>query len=551
MLSLKNRLQKINTLIVQIALTFLYISVFATYLFGGSMYIIRDTYIEFTPYFNLCPIFGMFCAVICFVSSILNRKNLARNIFTYVMFFSPLEFLLLFVQYMNPYTVFSTITYLLPFIVFYVLFHSNPYDEITGCQNRHSYETRFMHAVKTKQSFLIIDVVFPKLNQNNDVLSRDKRTLISAEICRRLESIQFNANVFSTNSYSYIVFIPIKKNAIIDIENIVKRTCETLEQPISVLADNSHHYYKMVAFRNNSHITSTSALFSMQKYLFSKLDNNSENEHYIAIGKDYEDFYLQYRVEKLLLDIKTNYDLNDSRVLCYAQPIYSVGDNEFRTAEALMRLELDGKIIYPDKFITQAENNGSIHTLTCIMLNKICQKIVELSPSFDFDAITINCSTTEMSDRNSHKELLNIIHRHDIPCSKIRFELTESAMCDNYDNVIHNIEQLRQSGVYFYLDDFGTGYSNLERIITCPFQTIKFDKSLLYKAMKDNGVDDLVSSMVEVFKNQGFVLLVEGVEDESQSEYSVEKGFNYIQGYKYAKPVPVEELTKYFTEKKE
>lgn len=60
-------------------------------------------------------------------------------------------------------------------------------------------------------------------------------------------------------------------------------------------------------------------------------------------------------------------------------------------------------------------------------------------------------------------------------------------------------------------------------------------------------MDDLMTYMVKIFKKQGLEMLVEGVEDQIQNDYCVEMGFDYIQGYKYAKPVPVDELKNYFT----
>ena len=104
-------------------------------------------------------------------------------------------------------------------------------------------------------------------------------------------------------------------------------------------------------------------------------------------------------------------------------------------------------------------------------------------------------------------------------------------------------------GIQLYMDDFGTGYSNLERVLDIPVQTIKFDKSLLYKSLQDERVDDIVSYMIDIFKKNGFITLIEGVENESQKNYSINRGFDYIQGYHYAKPAPIEALGKYFTKK--
>ena len=214
-----------------------------------------------------------------------------------------------------------------------------------------------------------------------------------------------------------------------------------------------------------------------------------------------------------------------------------------------MRLSLDGTVIYPDKFIPLAESNNCIHTLTRIILNKACKIIHEFENDYDFDALTINCSSSELSDRNLFNDLMGIINDNGINPEHIRLELTESAMFDDFETVLYNMEKLNQSGIKFYLDDFGTGYSNIERIIGCPFYTIKFDKSLLYKALNNDGVSDLMSHMISVFKKQGFVLLIEGVEDDTQNSYCIEQGFDYIQGYKYSKPHPIIELKNYFNKK--
>lgn len=129
----------------------------------------------------------------------------------------------------------------------------------------------------------------------------------------------------------------------------------------------------------------------------------------------------------------------------------------------LCSLSLDGTIIYPDKFIPIAEKNNCIHTLTRIILNKVCKIVAEFEKKYDFDAITINCSSSELSNRNLFDELMAIINSNNIMPEHIRLELTESAMFDDFNMVIHNMEKLNESGIKFYLDDFGTGYSNLER----------------------------------------------------------------------------------------
>jgi EAL domain-containing protein (putative c-di-GMP-specific phosphodiesterase class I) len=61
----------------------------------------------------------------------------------------------------------------------------------------------------------------------------------------------------------------------------------------------------------------------------------------------------------------------------------------------------------------------------------------------------------------------------------------------------------------------------------------------------------LIQNMVDVFKSHGLVVLVEGVENNKQAELSIGLGFEYIQGYKYAAPVPINKLEEFFEPKLE
>ena len=60
----------------------------------------------------------------------------------------------------------------------------------------------------------------------------------------------------------------------------------------------------------------------------------------------------------------------------------------------------------------------------------------------------------------------------------------------------------------------------------------------------------LIQNMVDVFKSHGLVVLVEGVENQKQAELSIRLGFEYIQGFNYAAPVPISNITDFFDAKK-
>jgi EAL domain-containing protein (putative c-di-GMP-specific phosphodiesterase class I) len=183
------------------------------------------------------------------------------------------------------------------------------------------------------------------------------------------------------------------------------------------------------------------------------------------------------------------------------------------------------------------------------MLNKVCRVIRELSPKYNFNAISINASAVEFSMPNLADELLNIIRSYEISPDKIRLELTESAIAKDSKAIKRNMNLLRNAGISFYLDDFGTGYSTVDRLLDLPFSTIKFDKALLYKSQDDDRMSDIITGLVSSLKKYELSTLVEGVESPEQTDYSISKGFEYIQGFHYARPVPIEQLGEYFTPK--
>lgn len=54
----------------------------------------------------------------------------------------------------------------------------------------------------------------------------------------------------------------------------------------------------------------------------------------------------------------------DERVLTYCQPVFNLKTGKYDTAEALMRLNLPKMgLVFPDRFISLAEENGYIHAL--------------------------------------------------------------------------------------------------------------------------------------------------------------------------------------------
>jgi EAL domain-containing protein (putative c-di-GMP-specific phosphodiesterase class I) len=544
-LSKNRRKYKNHSIILKVILVSVYIDTMVILMALDKMYVIEENNIRFTYYFNIHLLFGVAATIYCLVIAIKEKKYISKLIFWGTVLTVPFELIILGLQFFIKMNIFSSVTYVLPFVLFYMLFHSNPYNEIIGCQNEYSFDTRFTINTKHNKRFMIVHIAIEKMYSDGLIEEDEQREELIVDKCRAAENAIKHIHIYSLENGEYALFIELGRNT--DKDGYINKIHSIMDEQLEHSGRKISVSYRMTVMESNKCIDDTKKLYAFLRYILKKYEQGISRQLYVCSEDDYQEFLERYKIEKLLLDIRNNNDFDDERVLCYVQPIYSVENDSFRTAEALMRLKDGDEIIYPDKFIPVAEQTGCIHILTCIMMTKVCKEIAKLEKEgYVFDGISVNCSTIELCEPHFHTELSEIIKNNNVSCNKIRLELTESTSVENYGTVYQNMEKLNTKGIEFYLDDFGTGYSNLERIVTFPFMTVKFDKSILYKAIDDENMNALVESMVSVFKEKGLILLVEGVENEEHYEYSVEHGFDYIQGYKYAKPVPIEKLTEYF-----
>ncbi|MBQ9303251.1 EAL domain-containing protein [Butyrivibrio sp.] len=494
---------------------------------------------------------GIVCAVVCFIASILNRREISRITWHAVCLFVPTSLVVLIAQMIyvvKAHYIFSATTYVPIFMIGFLLFHNVPYDEISGTQSIYALDAYLMKNLTKnmgKKRIWVVYVLIKTLDIENFIKKDIDSLYYGISICRNLENLSPSLRLFKLADDKFVNTIeendPEKARKMIqEMRAIFDKSRVDLTVPFN---------YTIIAGEIGSELDSILKIRQFFEYVSRRFVDQNNSQFYMAQKRDYESFAEHYEISSVIRDIRLRENLDDERVVVYAQPIYSVETGSFRSAEALMRLKVGEKLISPEVFIPIAEKSGSIHILSCIILNKVCSAISSFNEYYDFDAISINCSSKELSMDTLNRDFMEIIEKYDIDPSKIRLEVTETAMFENYETANRNMETLSAEGIQFYLDDFGTGYSSLERVMNCPFKTIKFDKTLLYKSLHDDRMNDILSYMIEVFKKNGFITLIEGVEDESQKQYSVDRGFDYIQGYLYAKPTPIEEIKKFFNRK--
>ena len=236
--------------------------------------------------------------------------------------------------------------------------------------------------------------------------------------------------------------------------------------------------------------------------------------------------------------------INNRSFQMYYQPIYSVKQNKFVTAEALIRLRDDEVgFISPADFIPAAEKSGAIYEIGDFVIDSVFGFIKKTQP-YGVEYIEINISAMQCMNDRFVDDVKQKLTQFGVSNKAVNFELTESAS-DILDDVLRRtVSQLHAEGIEFSIDDYGTGYSNLQRIMSEPIKIIKIDRSLI-NSMTSEKTRSVLADTIRMIKSIGIEIVAEGVETEETAQWLIDKGCDFIQGYYYAKPMPEEEYLEF------
>ena len=446
-----------------------------------------------------------------------------------------MSFAILLVQRLFGQSSFTVATFLFPVIGMFYIMHATPFDATLGALDARAMEDLVHFNFEHGREFRFLSLYLRAFDEEGKKIPEALRATI-----RRFTTEFFKgALLFQVGKGHMILISEERRNPNYD---------NRLREFLSAFNDAYRRYqldYKMVIGRSIEEVSRKNEYASFIRGIHRNMPDNTI--HWIAT-QDIKDFNVSEYILRELEDIYQKADLNDPRVLAYCQPVFNLQTGKYDTAEALMRLQLDQTgMVFPDQFIPLAEENGYIHVLTEIILNKTCREIHRLlQEGYHVARVSVNVSATELKDGDFCDDVTHIIEHNDIAGEKIAIELTESMTDSDFMLMKDKISQLRGKGIKFYLDDFGTGYSNLERIMALPFDIIKFDRSMVLACGENERSHRIVHSLANMLSDLEYSVLFEGVENESDESMCQHMFASYLQGYKYSRPVPIERLSAYF-----
>ncbi|MCR5755561.1 MAG: EAL domain-containing protein [Acetatifactor sp.] len=286
---------------------------------------------------------------------------------------------------------------------------------------------------------------------------------------------------------------------------------------------------------------SANELAKVLNYAIEKAETLENTSILYVDEKDQEICNRKSKVKKYL-----EHAVEHNQVQVYLQPIVSTKTGKVEGAEALCRIfDDEGKMISPLDFIPLAEKNGQIIRLGEQVFEKTCRFISEHSPEISsLKWVNVNLSPLQFFKRDLANSFLQIAENYHVAPSMIHLEITEENMID-YALFSKQILALTGKGFCFVLDDYGTGYSNLDRLTQCPFINIKLDRTVVMDYHNNSKV--LLPHLVDAFKQIGFSITAEGIETTEMAESMAELGCDYLQGFLYSRPIPMEEFVEKYS----
>lgn len=230
--------------------------------------------------------------------------------------------------------------------------------------------------------------------------------------------------------------------------------------------------------------------------------------------------------------------VNDSIILHF-QPVWDMNSNTIAYYEALVRINMNGNIIYPNEFIPALERAEDINMLDHQVISKAIS-MISLYP--ELHKVAINLSAQAFSDEGLVPLIKEKLTKFSVNGDKIIFELTESASLKNVSGTRRMINEITEFGCQFSIDDFGTGFSTFAYLKELPAHSVKIDGSFV-KDMTTSAADKtLVNAIKEVAEALGKSCVAEFVESREIFDELKKIGVDYAQGYFISRPVPVEQL---------
>jgi len=218
--------------------------------------------------------------------------------------------------------------------------------------------------------------------------------------------------------------------------------------------------------------------------------------------------------------------------------------------EALARWTPPGAApISPARFIPALEAAGLIDELFFSIARQAAVDLVQWRKNGLQLKVAINLSMDTAHNLEVPDRLGRIVQEAGLQPADFVIEVTESRLMMDRSVAMETITRLSLMGFALSIDDFGTGYSSLVQLIDLPFRELKIDGSFVQRSDNERKAQAIVRIAILLGQQLGMNVIAEGVETQAQLDFVRNNGCHHVQGYFFAKPMPMQTATQWLSQR--
>ena len=232
--------------------------------------------------------------------------------------------------------------------------------------------------------------------------------------------------------------------------------------------------------------------------------------------------------------------VESSRFQLLVQDIVSIeaGESRERHGELLVRmLDEHGGLVAPHTFLSAAERYNLMPAVDRWVIQHTFEALENGAEALSsLDLCAINLSGQSLSDPEFLEDVTELLNATTVPPGRLCFEITETAVVENFDSARAFIAALKQRGCRFALDDFGSGMSSYSYLKHLPVDYLKIDGSFVRGMLEDPIDRAVVESINQIGHDLDMKTIAEFVENEEILSALTEIGVDYAQGSIISEP---------------
>jgi diguanylate cyclase (GGDEF)-like protein/PAS domain S-box-containing protein len=250
-----------------------------------------------------------------------------------------------------------------------------------------------------------------------------------------------------------------------------------------------------------------------------------------------QSFYIQSRLATAI---------NNKEIQAWLQPLISAKSGKIIGAEVLARWhEQDQGWIPPSVFIPMAESMGLIDKIG----QQVWQQALNSFPLLpEGHRLSVNLSKRQLFSSSIVRQFCDDIEKAKIKPEQIMLEITEGIALTDVEYARERIAELDAKGFGIAVDDFGVGYSSLSQLHEIPVDELKLDISFVRRVREKSGLS-MISAILSIAKSLELECVAEGIEDAETAKIITGLGVEILQGYYFAKPMPINEYLNWLENK--